>query len=314
MTWWSLLGSGEFQPWSETADRWLLERADGDGGVLILPTAAAPEGQEVFTSWGAQGLAHFSTLDVPAEVVPLKSRADAEDPSIVARLDRASVVYFSGGNPAYLALTLAGTPFWTRVLDRLDEGMGYAGCSAGVACLAELTFDSATQSLEDVYRPGLGILRGTVLAPHWDIVDTWVPGAGEFIVGSVPEGYVFVGLDEDTAMLGDGTSWQVAGKSGIHVLSRGAWTTYRDGERFDLPLDRGERMNEPPKPPVTAGSIAACPRRGPSPETPRSRNARPRSCVVSARPIPTPRSRSASRTPSSASWRRSCRRSAPTRR
>src|SRR5439155_5875898 len=29
-----LLGSGEFLPWSEEVDRWLLERATGDGRVL----------------------------------------------------------------------------------------------------------------------------------------------------------------------------------------------------------------------------------------------------------------------------------------
>ena len=240
MTWWSLLGSGEFQPWSESADRWLLERADGDGRVLILPTAAAPEGDEVYLGWASMGLSHFSDLKIPSEVVELRTREDASTPRVVATLEGASVAYFSGGNPAYLAATLEGTPFWTRLLERLDEGMGYAGCSAGVACLAELTFDSTSQSLEDVYKPGLGIMRRAVLAPHWDIVDTWVPGAGEFIVGSVPEGSVFVGLDEDTAMLGDGSSWEVSGKSGIHIRSGGEWTTYRDGERFELPLDGRE--------------------------------------------------------------------------
>jgi cyanophycinase len=240
MTWWSLLGSGEFQPWSESADRWLLERADGDGRVLILPTAAAPEGDEVYLGWASMGLSHFSDLKIPSEVVELRTREDASTPRVVATLEGASVVYFSGGNPAYLAATLEGTPFWTRLLERLDEGMGYAGCSAGVACLAELTFDSTSQSLEDVYEPGLGIMQRAVLAPHWDIVDTWVPGAGEFIVGSVPEGSVFVGLDEDTAMLGDGSSWEVSGKSGINIRSGGEWTTYRDGERFELPLDERE--------------------------------------------------------------------------
>ena len=33
----ALLGSGEFEPWNEEVDRWLLGRADGrDGRVLIL--------------------------------------------------------------------------------------------------------------------------------------------------------------------------------------------------------------------------------------------------------------------------------------
>jgi cyanophycinase len=238
MTWWSLLGSGEFQPWSEVADRWLLERADGDGRVLILPTASAPEGDDVFDRWASMGLEHFAALGVPAEVVPLKVRRDADDPDVVRLLDGASVVYFSGGNPAHLARTLEDTAFWARTLERLVEGMGYAGCSAGVACLTESTFDSDTQSFADVFKAGLGLIPRTVFSPHWDIVDSWLPGAREFILGAVPEDHVFVGLDEDTAMLGDGSSWEVAGKRAIHVRRGDVWTDFQDGDRFELALLR----------------------------------------------------------------------------
>jgi hypothetical protein len=43
-------------------------------------------------------------------------------------------------------------------------------------------------------------------------------------------------MDEDTAMIGDGSAWEVFGKSGIHVRKDDAWATYRDGDRFDLAL------------------------------------------------------------------------------
>jgi cyanophycinase len=236
MTRWSLLGSGEFSDWSEAADRWLLGQTNGDGRVLILPAASAPEGKDVFERWGSLGLAHFHRMAVPAEVVDLKTREDADDPRIVGRLEGASAVYFSGGNPAYLSRILRDTEFWSRMQKELDRGMGYAGCSAGVACLNETTFDSDRTELADIYAPGLGVFPRAVLAPHWDIVDTWVPGAGEFIVGSVPEGYVFVGLDEDTAMLGDGASWEVVGRGGIHVRRGEEWATYRDGDGIELAL------------------------------------------------------------------------------
>ena len=32
----ALLGSGEFEPWTDDVDHWLLDRATGDGTVLIL--------------------------------------------------------------------------------------------------------------------------------------------------------------------------------------------------------------------------------------------------------------------------------------
>lgn len=236
MTWWSLLGSGEFLPWSDPVDRRLVAEADGDGRVLILPTASAPEGKDVFERWGSLGLAHFSRLDIPAEVLDLKTREDADDPRLVERLEGASAVYFSGGNPAYLAATLAESDFLDALLKQLDRGMAYAGCSAGIACLNEITFDSDTTEMGEVWKPGLDLVPRSLFAPHWDIVDTWIPGARDFIIGSVPDGYTFVGLDEDTAMVGDGAAWEVLGKSGIHVRTNGTRSTYRDGERFDLAL------------------------------------------------------------------------------
>jgi hypothetical protein len=48
-----------------------------------------------------------------------------------------------------------------------------------------------------------------------------------------------VGLDEDTAMVGDGRTWSVLGRQGVHVLRAGSWTTHRHGDRFELDLGVG---------------------------------------------------------------------------
>jgi hypothetical protein len=118
----------------------------------------------------------------------------------------------------------------------LARGMGYAGCSAGVACLTETTFDSDSDDLAAVFKPGLGLVRGALFGPHWDMIDTWVPGATEFIVASVTDGHVFVGIDEETAMLGDGGRWHVRGRGRVHVRRDGTFTSFGEGDRFDLPL------------------------------------------------------------------------------
>ena len=233
----ALLGSGEFDPWSAPVERWLVERSRNPGGVaLVVPTASAYEGEESFARWGAKGLEHYASLELPAEVLPLRTREDAHREDFVRRLDDASIVFFSGGNPFRLAEAVRDTPFWAALLAALPEGLPYAGCSAGVACLTEMTYDSETQDFEGMWKPGLGYVRETLFGPHWDIVDTWVPGASEFIVGSVRDGQTFVGLDEDTAMVGDADEWKVIGRQAIHVLRDGAWATYRDGDAFELEL------------------------------------------------------------------------------
>jgi cyanophycinase-like exopeptidase len=206
---------------------------------LVLPTASAPEGDEVFDRWAGMGLEHYRRLGLDAEVVPLKVRADAERAELVDRLADASIVFFSGGNPWYLATVLKGSAFCRAMYARIDEGMAYAGCSAGVACLTERTFDSDTEDFEQVFKPGLGYVRRTLFGPHWDIVDTWIPGATELIVSTVLDGETFVGIDERTALVGDGTDWWVSGAARVHVRREGDWTRVGDGATLALPLEIG---------------------------------------------------------------------------
>lgn len=236
MTPWALLGSGEFEPWSEVADRFLLERATGDGRVVIVPTASSLEEDEIFDRWGDMGLEHFAGLGVEAEVLSVRTRSDAQLDALADRLREASVVYVSGGNPAHLAATIHGTAVFEAIVLGLTRGMGYAGCSAGAAGLTETTFDSDADDLARIFRPGLGLVTRTVFGPHWNMVDSWVPGASTFILSSVPEGYVFIGIDERTAMVGDGASWVVRGTGSVHVRVDGTFTTYADGDTFDFEL------------------------------------------------------------------------------
>ena len=236
--WMAFLGSGEFDPWSEPVDRWALERSRNPSGpVLVAPTAAAHEGDESFDGWANKGLEHYEALGIPAEVLPLKTREDAHRDDLVRRLDDASIVFFSGGNPARLADVLRRTPFWEALVRAQSDGLPYVGCSAGVACLTETTFNSESERLDGIWASGLGYVRRVRFAPHWDIVDSWIPGATTFIVESVGPTDTFVGLDEDTAMVGDGRWWEVIGRAKMHVLRDGEWSRYAPGDAFELPME-----------------------------------------------------------------------------
>ena len=238
MSTWVLMGAGEFEPWHDPIDLRIL---DGRAGtVLVAPTAAAHEGEAAFDLWAAKGLAHYERLGVPARVLPLRTRDDASRDEVVDALDDAAALFFSGGNPWRLAEVVRDTPFWTRVQERMADGLVYAGCSAGVACLTERTYDSDVEDLDQIFKPGLGVFRDLLFAPHWDTVDDWVPGTTTFIAGSVTPGETLIGIDEDTAMIGDGADWEVVGSAGVHVLGGEVWTEHRGGEAFHLPLRRGD--------------------------------------------------------------------------
>ncbi|HSD48681.1 MAG TPA: hypothetical protein VLE71_02510, partial [Actinomycetota bacterium] len=88
-------------------------------------------------------------------------------------------------------------------------------------------------------KPGLSYVRRLLFAPHWDTVERWYPGAQAFIAGSVEPGQTLVAIDEETAMVGDGASWDVLGRSGVHLLRDGGWTHVPAGRGFTLPLEVG---------------------------------------------------------------------------
>jgi cyanophycinase len=181
---------------------------------------------------------HYGRLGIRAEVLPVKSRPDAEDEAMAARIGEASMVFFSGGNPAHLARTLAGTRLWAAILDGMAHGLAYAGCSAGIASLGESAPDSAARSMgaESFSGAGLGLFPRTHLAPHWDAIDRFVPGLRALIESSVPKEERLLAVDERTALVGDGSSWEVLGAAGVHVREGGAWRSFGAGERFGSQL------------------------------------------------------------------------------
>ena len=99
-----------------------------------------------------------------------------------------------------------------------------------------MTYDSDAQGLDQVFKPGLGYVRNALFAPHWDIVDGWQPGARAAITAAAPADGTLVALDEDTAMVGDGSSWTVHGRQGIHVYRGASWSDHVAGETFDFAL------------------------------------------------------------------------------
>jgi len=232
----ALLGSGEFEAWTDPVDSWLLDRATGDGRVLVFPTASSPEGPDVFDRWARMGLDHYQRAGRRAEVVPLKDRSGASDAEVVSMIRGASVVFFSGGNPAYLAATLEDTPVWNAVLEELDRGMAYAGCSAGVASLGEAAPDSSkrdpTNEAGGIMRAGLALFPQTYFMPHWDALNTYIPGLRELLRAAVPAGSRMVTIDERTAMLGDGAEWTVLGAATVGVVQDGDERSFAPGESF----------------------------------------------------------------------------------
>jgi len=212
-----LMGSGEFEPWTSDLERDLLAAATGDGSVAIVATASAPEGS-TYHAWIDKALDHYAEVGVPAHVADLRGRDDAFRSDVIAEIERASLVFMSGGNAGYLARALADSAAWDAMRGLLDRGGAIAGCSAGAMVLGQaapprMTADVRTEDVE----PGLALLPDLWIWPHWSETSE---ENRERLLEITPHDADVLLIDEVTAVVARDERWETYGRGRAEWIRR----------------------------------------------------------------------------------------------
>ncbi len=224
----ALVGSGEYLPVMQDIEGWLL---DGRPRRYVqLATAAAPEGEATLTRWHRLGAEAAARLDAEQVVVDVRTRADADDPAWAAAIEGAGLIYLSGGNPGYLARTLRGTAVWQAIHRAWRAGASLGGCSAGAMALGGYVPDF--RHPRSGGEAGLAVVPDIRVLPHFDRYTRWMPDLA--LRPLVTDGKQVIGIDEDTALLGepaDVPEWTFAVRG-----RQSAWL---------VQADRRHRINSP---------------------------------------------------------------------
>jgi cyanophycinase-like exopeptidase len=224
--------------------------------AAFLPTASAPEGEERFGYWAELGRRHFEAMGVEPVLVPVRTAGDADDPTLAALVAGAGLVYLSGGDPHHLAATLRGSAVWQAIVDAWAAGAALAGCSAGAMALSagappDLAPGGRARRHDNGPGDGLGVVPSLVVIPHFDQMERWRPGAVSWFAGWQPPGTTLVGIDEDTALVHDGTGWRVEGRQSV-------WLLEDEGEAVDGYAAVGRQpFAAGTVPPLAGGPLAA---------------------------------------------------------
>lgn len=195
-----------------------------------IATAAVPDGENVVAKWERLGQEQARRIGVEPETITLRTPEDGNNPELVQLLDGAGLIYFSGGNPGFLADTLRDTVFIKRVFELWQEGVALAGCSAGAMAM--------TGWIPSLRHPvkggtdGFGFLPTLRVLPHFDAFPRWVPDVVSRIMRDLPEGVTVIGVDEETAIIGGPGQWRVDGKGSAWILDQGDRTEYPSGSHF----------------------------------------------------------------------------------
>jgi cyanophycinase-like exopeptidase len=177
--------------------------------VVILPLASF---RSQAVAAGALAVAHWARLGARARaVIP----ASGDDRVALEIIDGADVIVLPGGVPNRLVSAVADTLIHEAIISRWQAGAGLTGSSAGAMGLFEWRLNLYPP---DPFRliPGLGLLEGFVVAPHFDRlrVRRWFrPYLGRMGTLAV------LGIDESTGLVGRDGELQVIGRGSVTTAS-----------------------------------------------------------------------------------------------
>ena len=206
--------------------------------IVVIPTAQEPE-HDGRMPYDLHDLMDAGALRL--EVLHTRDRAVADSDAFVAPLREARGVWFGGGRQWRLADAYLHTRTHAALNELLARGGVIGGTSAGATIQGAYLARGDTGGNELMmgdHEEGFGFLRGVAIDQHWlarnrhfDLLE---------IVDAHPE-LLGIGIDEDTAIVVQGDSFEVIGRSYVgiydttHVLNpAGRFYLLMPGDRFDL--------------------------------------------------------------------------------
>ncbi|TAL64466.1 MAG: cyanophycinase [Legionella sp.] len=139
------------------------------------------------------------------DCLSIQKRTETKKKSILARLEEAGVIFFSGGDQFRIATILGGTPFVDIIKSRYltDNNFVVAGTSAGAMAMSEVMIMAGGLTEALIYRnlstsSGLGLLPSCIIDTHFIKRGRFGRLAHAIIMNPEKLG---VGLGEDTALI-----------------------------------------------------------------------------------------------------------------
>ncbi|MET7395252.1 cyanophycinase [Dactylosporangium sp. NPDC005572] len=203
-------------------ERFVALAGGSDAQLVVIATASEAPAQrekeytEVFQRLGAD------------RVLPLRleSREDANGELAVGAIERATGVFFTGGDQLRITTAIGGSKVDSALHARLADGLVLAGTSAGAAMMSStmiLGGSIASVSSESVRTgPGLEFLPGVLIDMHF--AERGRLNRLLSAIAMFPH-ELGLGIDENTAILvdteADGVVFEVLGGGAVTVIDAG---------------------------------------------------------------------------------------------
>lgn len=198
--------------------RKLVELAGGRNGNIVVMTVAT-EYPEVI---GEEYTCIFKRLGVnEINVIHIDSRHNANEDSLVDKMNAATCIFFTGGDQLRITSLLGGTKAEEKLKEAYRRGVVIAGTSAGASVMSETMItsgkdDDAPKKCTLKMAPGLGLLKDVVIDQHF----AQRGRIGRLLTAIAQNPHMLgVGIDEDTAIIIDSDAvFEVIGSHAVTIL------------------------------------------------------------------------------------------------
>lgn len=203
--------------------------------IVILTTATdspeetASEYEKIFKKFGAKEI--FS--------INVANRSDAMQPNCCELVEKASGIFFTGGDQLYITSLMGGTDLQKAIIKSYENGTIVGGTSAGAAIMGNSMIISG-ESDGNPRMGGVEIAAGTDLIVGC-IIDTHFSQRGRHgrllaTIAHHPQDIGF-GIDENTAIIIKDNKFSVLGEGAVTVIDCGTMSY------TDIPyVERGQSI------------------------------------------------------------------------
>src|SRR5436305_2993639 len=203
--------------------REFVRRAGESNAKIVVVTVAS----EVQSEVGDRYVELFRSLKVnEVRALKINKRADANARSAVEMIERATGVFFTGGNQLRITMLLGGTKLDTALHRRNEEGLVLAGTSAGAAMMSTVMItggkpDTAFRIGIVELSPGMGFIGGVLIDQHFE--ERGRLRRLLLAVAQYPQ-EIGLGIDENTAVICYDQEFEVLGQGSVTVIDAGGMT------------------------------------------------------------------------------------------
>lgn len=197
--------------------REFVRRAGGTKARIAIMTAATELPREV----GENYIRVFERLGAEdVRILDTESREDGSSSTALEALNKATGVFFTGGDQARITSVLKDTEIDKTIHKRCSEGIVVGGTSAGAAVMPDVMIvegDSETNPRMEIVDmgPGLGFLPGVVIDQHFSQRGR----LGRLIAALAQQPAVLgFGIDENTAIVVTDSQFEVIGEGCVTVV------------------------------------------------------------------------------------------------